>query len=818
MIKNSIKYLLFTIALVNSAGVFGQQAMGDYSKQEIKDLGQKAEDQVKFLEYYFNTVGSKDTPARDKDVIIRESYKKIFRDDKVQVEDDLLLDRKVITNKDVTAYLKDIEFFFKDASFKFKVREVKPFLRDNDELSYIVTLDRTLTATGLNLEKITNTRERFVEVNVDKRTNELKIASIYTTKLNRDEELQEWWTTLSYTWTDFFKSKIGLIQEDSITIDHLYKISTIDSIDLSGNEYVLDLEPIQALRDLKYIDISNTKIEELNPISNVTFLTHLNIANTPTQDIQFIKYSDRLTYLDISGTQVSDISELGNLKNLSTLKAEKTPIMSFGVLNSFESLRSLYLNESGFNNLENIQELDKLTNLDISSNYLINFELLSELESLESINLKETNIVDLTPLNSLPNLKVININQTEVSDLNPLDKISSLTKIYADRTRIQEWEADEFSRRNRSVLLIHHVENLQTWWEGLSQPWRDVLVKVNASLEKAEPSIEDLSALISSDSLDLSDSEITNLGPVLKFKKINSLYFDNTKVIDLSPLSDIKTLTKITGRDARVTSLQPLSNLQNIEYLDFRNNPIASISPLVESKTLKYLNVENAEIPVEEVVAAVYENPSLNVVYRSELLLVWWDQLDDTWKSIFKNQFNTTEDPNSEELHVWSTASKLTIEKESISNFRNLGAFINLRELNIFDVPAMDFSEIGNLTQLEKLKISQAPIIDLSVLSNLKNLQELDLSNTGIDDLRPLSVHSQLKVLNLSGTNVKNLRGLDSLYELEELDVASTNVKSLNPVQGLTNLKKLSCFNTRINKRRVDNFKKLNPDCEVRYY
>ncbi|MFD2034555.1 leucine-rich repeat domain-containing protein [Belliella marina] len=818
MIKNSIKYLLFAVALVNSTGVFGQQALGDYSKQEIKDLGQKAEDQVKFLEYYFNTVGNKETPARDKDVIIRESYKKIFRDSKVQVEDDLLLDRKVITNKDITAYLKDIEFFFKDANFKFKVREVKPFLRDNDELSFIVTLDRTLTATGLNLEKITNTRERFVEVNVDRITNELKIASIYTTKLNRDKELEEWWSLLSYTWTDYFKSKIGLSEGDSVSLEHLYKISTIDSIDLSGNQFVLDLEPIQALRDLKYIDISNTKIEELNPISNVTFLTHLNIANTPTNDIQFIKYSDRLTYLDISDTEINDISELGNLKMLSTLKAERTPIASFGVLNSFESLRSLYLNSSGFNNLENIQELDKLMNLDISANYLINFELLANLKSLESINLKETNIVDLTPLKALPKLRVININQTEVSDLNPLDRIPSLKKIYADRTRIQEWEADEFSRRNRSVLMIHHVENLQTWWEGLTQPWRDVFVKVNRNLIHAEPSIEDLSALIGSDSLDLSDSEIVNLGPVLKFKKINFLYFDNTKVTDLSPLSDIKTLTKITGRNAKVNSLQPLSSLPNIEVLDFRNAPISSISPLVGVKTLKYLNVENAEIPVEEVVAAVHETPSLNVIFRSLELETWWDGLDDTWRSIFKDQFGTSDDPNTEELHAWTTETKLNIEKESISNFTHLGVFINLRDLYVFDVPAMDFSEIGNLKQLERLKISQAPITDLKVLSDLNNLQELDLSNTGIDDLRPLGVHSQLKTLNLSGTNVKNLRGLNSLYELEELDIASTNVKSLKPVQGLTNLRKLSCFNTRINKRGVDNFRKLNPECEVRYY
>lgn len=818
MIKNKHIILFLVLILAHSLPVFSQQAIGDYSKQEVKELGQKVEDQVQFLEFFFNTVGSKDTPARDKDVIIRESYKKIFRDDKVQVEDDLLLDRKVITNKDITAYLKDIEFFFKDANFKFRVREVKPFLRDNDELSFIVTLDRTIVATGLNQETISNTKERFIEVNVDKKSNELKIASIYTTKLSRDQELQEWWSSLPDTWASYFKSNIGLDDSDSVDIEQLYKISSLDSINLSGNQYVMDLVPIEALRELKYLDISNTQIQELNPISNITFLTHLNISNTITKDIQFIKYSDKLTYLDISNTLIIDISELENLKSLTTLKAVETPIISFDVLNSFESLRFLNLKGNGFNNLSNIEELNQLVELDLSSNYLINFEFLAQLEGLESINLQETNIVDMTPLKDLPNLKVVNINQTEVSDLNPLDKIPTLNKIYADRTRIQEWEADEFTRRNKSVLLIHHIENLQTWWNGLTQPWKDVFVKINPVLDQTEPSIEAISSLIGLDSLDLSGSSVLNLGPVLKFKKIVSLYFDNTGITDLSPLADIKTLVKITGRNSKIISLQPLASLANLESVDLRNSPVFSISPLIELTNLKYLNVDHAMIATEEVVNAVFANQNLNVIFRSVELEGWWSSLDETWKGIFMSEFGTLDEPNIEQLHVLTTFTKLNIESRPISHFKHLEVFINLRDLSIYDVPVTDFSDLHHLDLIENLKISKSPFSDLEVISKLRKLTRLDLSDTGIDDLRPLSVHPQLKSLNTSGTNIKSIRGLDSLYDLEELDIANTNVRSLNPIQGLVNMKKLSCFNTKISKKGVDNFKKLNPECDVRFY
>ena len=134
--SSSIIFLL--IFLFGAQQSFSQTVKG-YSKQELDDFSSKVEDQVRFLEYLLNTIGSSETSARDKDVIIRESFLKIFRDGIVQVEDDLLQDRMVVTNKDVTAYLKDIEFFFDNVDFKFKIREVKPSQKDNGDVFFVVS-------------------------------------------------------------------------------------------------------------------------------------------------------------------------------------------------------------------------------------------------------------------------------------------------------------------------------------------------------------------------------------------------------------------------------------------------------------------------------------------------------------------------------------------------------------------------------------------------------------------------------------------------------------------------------------------------------
>lgn len=818
MIRNKLS-IVFLIVLTGFSLPLAAQDIKGYSKQEIKELTSQVEDQIRFLEYFLNTVGSKDTPARDKDVVIRESYTKIFRDGKVQVEDDLLGDRKVITNKDITAYLKDIEFFFKDANFKFKVREVKPFLRDNDELSFIVSMDRTLTAVGLNKEKISNTKPRFVEVNVDKKSNELKIASIYTTKLSRDEELKTWWSSLSYTWENYFRNKVGLSETDSVTIEHLYKISSIDSIDLSGNNFVVDLNPIEALRDLKYIDISNTKIKELNPISNVTLLTYLDVSNTPTSDVQFIKYSDRLAYLDISNTTVSDISELENLKQLTTLKANNVPISSFSVLNSYVSLRALHVRESGFNNMENISELKGLTHLDISKNYLINFDLLAELTNLEELNISETNISDLAPLAKMNSLRMVNFNQTEVSDLTPLHNKTSLRRVYADLTRVSEESADEFSRKNRGILLVHHVENLQTWYDALPEPWREVLKENNPSLRKVSPTIEDLTATVGLDSLFLSNSGIQTLMPVLKFRKLNYLEFNETAIADLTPISDMRMLQSIAGKNTSVKSLKPLGNLSGLKRIDFAGSPIQEISSLMDMSQLEYLNIDGAEFDEDQVPEFLEKNKDIIIVYRTERLMSWWDELDSDWKVILQKQFGDNSfQPDSEKLHVWTSSPSFTIEKVSINNLQPLIMFNNLRKLKVFDVFFSDIMAVSKLKLLEELTISQAPITDVTILGSLHNLKYLNLSNTGLVDLRPLSLLQNLEYLNVSGTNIKLLRGLESLNKLVELDVASTNVRSLKPIFGLPNLKRLSAFNTRLNQRAVDAFKKVNPTCEVKFY
>ena len=90
-----------------------QSNQGSISPEDLDKYRQSALDIVSFLEGTLNFLGDTRSMIREKEVIVNESYSKIFLSSKVQIEDDLDEKRNVPLYKDVQSYLKDVDFFFK---------------------------------------------------------------------------------------------------------------------------------------------------------------------------------------------------------------------------------------------------------------------------------------------------------------------------------------------------------------------------------------------------------------------------------------------------------------------------------------------------------------------------------------------------------------------------------------------------------------------------------------------------------------------------------------------------------------------------------
>ena len=183
------KIAFLSILLLGFA--FGGQAQ-KLSKDEIAKYENEIQMMVSYLEETMNFIGDSATANVEKEIVFTESWSKVFIDDKVQIEDDLDVNRNTPINKDVQAYLKDIDFFFKWAIFKFDLQSVSNSTREDGTVFFKATMSRQLTAKTINDEMVEDVRNRYIEINLDRQNNLLKIASIYTTKINEKEALRNW--------------------------------------------------------------------------------------------------------------------------------------------------------------------------------------------------------------------------------------------------------------------------------------------------------------------------------------------------------------------------------------------------------------------------------------------------------------------------------------------------------------------------------------------------------------------------------------------------------------------------------------------------
>jgi len=811
--------IIFTLLFVFSFHLSAQEIEG-FDKKEIESYKSKAEDQVRFLEYLLNTLGSKDASNRDKDVIITESYLKIFRDGKVQIEDDLAENRNVLINKDVTAYLKDIDFFFHNAQFDFDIQSTEAFLRDNGELFFKIELLRTLKATGIEGESILNTRTRFVEINLDKESDELQIASIYTTKMSRDEALKEWWDNLSLGWKELFRNKIE-VEGDSLEMSQLYEIASLDSLNLSKNDFVVNLEPLSFLVDLKYVNLSHTKIESIAPLSSLTELQQLIIAHTTIKELSYLRYAEKMRHLDVSFTPVQKIDALENLGNLVVLNLSGADVRDFDVLKNFSKLNKLDLSETFFNQPEVFTEMTSLEKLNMSRSNLSNLTEQMSPKTLKDLDISFAYISDLSPLKSYENLKILNINNTQVEDLTPLESLGTLEKIYADNTFVSEEQINDFIDSNPGKLLVVNSEELSDWWSNLSEQWKRALGTQIGNKGGDVPQKEQLTKLLLKDSLSIMNSGLSDLSPIEKFSRLRYLAISNNPIRSLVPVEELNALSELEAENIGLNSTQSILRLKKLRKLNLSQNQLAAeqFLNLAKLNNLTELNVNGSGVEKESVAKFLSQKASeCSVIYDSEGIDQWWSNLDETWQTIFRLQFPISSRPTSKELHDLLAIKSIVIIEEEIQGLRPLSQFINLENVHLERVGFIDLETVAAIRRVNQLTILECPISNLEPLTQLYGLEKLVLDFTAVSDLKPLEELQGLEYLSLAGTQVKNLKGIETLIGLKYLDISSTQVRWIGKLELLDNLDQFICYNTRIFDFSLNKFKEEHPNCTVRFY
>ncbi len=852
MIRSSVPFFLVLLMSLNSTPVLCQEI-------SIQDFESKVQLLISFFEFTLNTLGDPKTPTSEKEIIISQSYLKFFKDSEVQIEDDLVENREMVTNKDVQAYLKDVDFFYREVKFAYEVQTIEYSQTEAGDPFFKVTCNRNLAGFNLDGDSINNNHTRYIEINLDPVQNDLKIASIYTTGLSRETELFSWWENLSLEWTDILSSKIGV--QASLTHSQILEVAQIEELDLSFNLYITDLHPVSELTELKVLNISNTKIEDLFPIRTLTNLETLHLSNTKVEDLQAIKYAIKITELDIGGTAVLNLQPISGFRNLTHLDFKNTQILELADLKGIASLRALDCSNSQLSSLEGIEGLKRLRNLDLSRTFVSSLEPTRGLDSLRELRLDRTLVIDLGPLESQSYLKILSFNETRIGSLKPIMDLPAIERVYADNTPISVEEARRFTDLNPERSLIFKSEVLSEWWAGTDAVWRDLLLsesgleeplskedlgkvikiqKLDISGRTDIPSLEPIWIMVNLEELDCRSTPVDDLNPVRGLEKLRRINISKTHVVDLEPLEDLGMLEEIDVSQTSIraihslgelallsavnlnsTPVDELSGLENHWYLKqifIENTGVRTLSPLYGIRSLELVHADGSFLDDNEVAEFIDNNPDCVVTYQTTVLKDWWNSLSPKWRQELKRHINLEGEPGSRDLHRMTFLDELSVEDSEFPDLVPVERLIRIESLKLVGTNTTNLAPLRFATSLKHLQLPKNPVSDLIPISSLPFLESLDIENTAVVDLSPLNEMRSLAVLKISGTKVKSLKGVENLIELRQLECYSTPIKNLKPLDRLKRLEVLKCYNTKLSAKAVKSFQEGHPHCEVVYY
>lgn len=841
------KFLFFLMAAFLCVNVSAQKKNG-HANDNVNEYKDQIKMMVKYLEDTFSFIGNPDNTTQEKDIIFRESYLKIFKDDKVQIEDDLDEHRRTSINKDIQAYLKDIDFFFKDITFSLNVENIDVKTNEKNETYFFVTTMRTMNGHSISGDSVNDRRKRFMEINLDPFKKELKIASIYTTKPNENEELRNWWNKMPLAWKQYFgensfifdtieMKNISHIYKDSIVLstyiddvllEHtiaadmnavyskLSSLSKTTEIDVSYNADIHSLDPLQEMSEITNLDCSNTDIFDVSPIRNLNKIKNLNISNTEIDDISSLKYNSEMLVLRADNIPVKDIGTVECFTMLTNLSIAGVQTADIRPLNYCTQLTSLDISGTQVTTLDSVYLAPTMHNLNLSGTGISDITPITHLENLQGINLDYTQVTDLSPLSNMLKLNEIQCSNTKVADIMPLKDLPQLIRIYCDNTDIDSKKAMKFAKANSKVMVIFETETLRKWWESLPVYWKTAFIK-QTNIE-INPTPEELHSLIQIKSLEV-DAAIQDAEPINRLTSLEKLVLNNTKIIDIEPLRGLLNIKQLEMKNTKIQGLQPLENLVNLQELNIENTLVSDLSPLHNMTGLSMIYAENSKITPETVFDLKVAQPQVTVIYQTEQLRSWWNTLDNSWRDILKEYVSADANPTAEQLQKLADITEIEVSSNTmVSSLEPISRLHFIRKLVVKDNQLTDLSPLANMQLLEVLDVSGNAIDDITALGGINTMTSLSIENTKVTEISVVEDMTGLKVLNIANTSVKNIKALANCMTLEELNIANTPVKTLSPIMNTTTLKHIKAFNSKVKKKDIDSLRKQHPGINIVYY
>lgn len=841
--SNALILLLLFVAMGLQSVAQQTPALTAAEQEEYK---KQAVEMVKYLEGTLNFLGDPLATVQEKEIIINESYSKIFKDDKVQIEDDLDERRETPINKDVQAYLKDVDFFFQHVSFSFDVQKTDQLVNELGQVYFRVALMRNLNGRTLANGTVSSSKIRFVEINLDPFQKELKIASYYTTKLNEREELRQWWSGMAPEWKTYFGAnimvydtlplnKVEALTTDAIITKRWKSVSRKDTFFVMGPD-TLKMNMIHLLfgrrpdtllyiNDTRMLMLTDTVVTDLSPVyaalKDVTRITDINISyKQQFTDLEPLLELTALKTIDFSNTPISDLSPLRNLNQLDAIYCSGTQVTSLDPLVYSVKIKEIYCFDTRVSDLQPLANYTQLEKLYCFNTGVSSLEAIRGKTTMVALRANNTQITDIGPLQGMSAMRLLDISRTAVSNIDAIASLVSLQILNMDNTNISSIESlsglkdlsvVQFS--NTAVAELDPLSGIASLKKVFCDKTR--VSSANAILfMRAKPGTlvvyesEELSAwwnslpiywraILSEHVKTSSNPGAEELHQIIGLEKLD--LSGNAYLQSIQPLSKLTNLSFLSLANTEIDDIGPLINLSAIREIDLSNTRISNLSPLQNTLGLEVINIEQTRV---ERLDALNSMARLKYVYadgsrvtpqevmllkekQHQALIIYQSESLKTW-------WNGLSEP-------WQSLLLSNVKLAANPDKLHLQEIADLKEIWIIDdMNFTDLEPLRMLPHLQRLVFKGTMINDLSPIAGLSQLETLEFPSNPIANIQALGRLSNLQTLNMENTAVSDLSAIAGLTKLKVINLSGTQVNSLKPLAGLTNLVDLSVYNTRL--------------------
>lgn len=179
-----------------------------------------------------------------------------------------------------------------------------------------------------------------------------------------DVALKTWWDTLNDAWQDILIDHLDL--NGLFTPKDLGYLHTLTELNLHG-EAIDDLDVLQMLPQLEYLDISFSQVSDLSPLHSLPNLRELHAIGLRQIDLSPLADMTQLEVLDISYPEETLISghTLASLQGLREFYANGCGIQDMGDIHHLTGLEvlSLYFNPISHTAIDTYRLICPQTNL-----------------------------------------------------------------------------------------------------------------------------------------------------------------------------------------------------------------------------------------------------------------------------------------------------------------------------------------------------------------------------------------------------------------------------------------------------------------------